>query len=242
MGFEGIRRGAAEPRSAAARPFLPTSTTECVNVLAHYHRAEVARMAGWRDRIDRTTNWSITVVGAMLSVSLSTPSAHHGVVLFAMLLILLLLMIESRRYRFFDVYRGRVRRLERSYYAQILSPASEPAEDDWMRELAEDLRKPMFRMSQGQAFARRLRRNYIWMFLILLLAWLLKISSPKMQPDGTPIEFALSPHAWLGNAAFGPIPGWLVMVSVAGLYGALLYSALRPVRAHGEIAHGDVHV
>ena len=182
MGVEIIQRDAAALHSA--RSFLATTSTECINILAHYHRAEVARMAGWRDRIDRTTNWSITVVGAMLSVSLSTPSAHHGVVLFAMLLILLLLMIESRRYRFFDVYRGRVRRLERSYYAQVLSPTPERAEDDWMRELAEDLRKRMFRMSQGQAFARRLRRNYIWMFLILLAAWLLKISSPTMQPGG----------------------------------------------------------
>ena len=152
----------------------------------------------------------------MLSVSLSTPSAHHGVVLSAMLLILLLLMIESRRYRFFDVYRGRVRRLERSYYAQVLSPNPEQAGDDWMHEVAEDLRKPMFRLSQGQAFSRRLRRNYIWMFLILLLAWLLKISSPKMQPEGASTEFGLSPDAWIGNAAFGPIPGWLVMVGVAG--------------------------
>jgi uncharacterized membrane protein len=44
-------------------------------------------MSGWRDRIDRTTNWAITVAGAMLSVSLSTPTAHHGVLLFAMVLV-----------------------------------------------------------------------------------------------------------------------------------------------------------
>jgi uncharacterized membrane protein len=68
-------------------------------------------MAGWRDRIDRTTNWAITVMAAMLSLSLSTPTAHHGVLLFAMLVVWLLLMIEARRYRFFDVYRARVRRL-----------------------------------------------------------------------------------------------------------------------------------
>src|SRR6185369_11265960 len=102
--------------------------------------------------------------------------------------------------------------------AQVLSPAANQAEDDWARVLAEDLRKPMFRMSQGQAFARRLRRNYIWMFVILLLAWLLKISSPKMQPDGASTEFGLSPDASIGNAAFGPIPGWLVIVGVAGFY------------------------
>src|SRR3954470_21711288 len=87
MGVETIRREPAEPHAAPPRPprpLLPTTSTECVNIRAHDHRAEVARMAGWRDRIDRTTNWAIPVVGAMLSVSLSTPTAHHGVVLFAL--------------------------------------------------------------------------------------------------------------------------------------------------------------
>ena len=85
---------APEQRPELAAPVFPGTPSEFITVLAHYHRAEIARMAGWRDRIDRTTNWAITVVGAMLSVSLSTPSAHHGVVLFAMLLVLLLLVIE----------------------------------------------------------------------------------------------------------------------------------------------------
>ena len=58
------------------------------------------------------------MVAAMLSVSLSTPTAHYGVLLFARVLILLLLVIEARRYRFFDVYRNRVRRMERTYFAQ----------------------------------------------------------------------------------------------------------------------------
>src|SRR5436190_1138794 len=156
MAIETIRRDAAGSPSVGLRPLLPTTPAEHVNVVAHYHRAEIARMAGWRDRIDRTTNWAITIVGAMLSVSLSTPTAHHGVVLFAMLLVLLMLVIESRRYRFFDVYRARVRRLERSYYAQVLSPVSQNDEDDWTRALADDLRKPMFLIGRKQAFARRL--------------------------------------------------------------------------------------
>jgi uncharacterized membrane protein len=41
----------------------------------------------------RTSNWAITVVGAMLSLSLSTTAAHHGIILFAMVLVLLLLVI-----------------------------------------------------------------------------------------------------------------------------------------------------
>ncbi|HKP86818.1 MAG TPA: DUF2270 domain-containing protein, partial [Blastocatellia bacterium] len=59
---------------------------EFVNALAHYYRGELSRMMSWRDRLDRTTNWAITGVGAMLSVSLSSPQSHHGVLLFAMIL------------------------------------------------------------------------------------------------------------------------------------------------------------
>jgi len=123
----------AEPSQAPPWPGLPRTSSEYVTLIAHYYRAEMGRMSGWRDRIDRTTNWAITVAGAMLSVSLSTPTSHHGVLLFAMVLVLLLLVIESRRYRFFDVYRARVRRLERQYYAQVFSRVGE-ADDDWMRD------------------------------------------------------------------------------------------------------------
>ena len=135
-------------------PVFPSTSTEFINVMAHYHRAEIARMAGWRDRIDRTTNWAITVVAAMLSVSLSTPTAHHGVLIFAMVLVLLLLVIEARRYRFFDVYRNRVRRMERNYYAQIFAP-QDGTTDDWILKLGEDLRQPLFLTSTRQALSRR---------------------------------------------------------------------------------------
>jgi uncharacterized membrane protein len=222
-------------------PGYPKTSAEFVNVVAHYYRAEMARMAGWRDRIDRTTNWAITVVGAMLSVSLSTPSSHHGVLLFAMVLVLLLLVIESRRYRFFDVYRARVRRLERQYYARVFSSTGEQ-DSDWVRGLSEDLRRPEFFISRGLAFSRRLRRNYCWMFLILLAAWLLKISSPKLKPDGGAGEFVYSFSEWISNATIGPLPGFVVVAIVAGFYGWLLYVALRRHKLEGELAISDVHV
>jgi len=91
-------------------------------------------------------------------------------------------VIESWRYRFFHVYRARVRWLERNcYYTQVLSPQIE-AEQGWTQALGDDLRRPRFLISLGQAISRRLRRNYCWLFLILLLAWLLKISSAELQP------------------------------------------------------------
>ena len=80
------------------------------------------------------------------------------------------------------------------------------------------------------------------MFAILFLAWLLKISLPKMQPGVAQAELALSPHEWLRNAALGPVPGWMVIVAVAGFNLWLLYTALRPYKLEGEFVHGDVHV
>src|SRR5690606_16854323 len=73
--------------------------------------------------------------------------------------------------------RGLVRRLERQYFAAVLAPLSEPEPDpDWARWLAADLRVPRFRISMGGALTRRLKRNYIWMYLILLLSWAVKIT------------------------------------------------------------------
>jgi uncharacterized membrane protein len=223
-----------------ATPPLPATSGELITALAHYHRAEIARMAGWRDRIDRTTNWAITAVAAMLSVSLSTPTAHHGVLLFAMVVVLLMLSIEARRYRFFDVYRTRVRRLERNYYAEIFDPRE--VRQDWARTLGEDLRKPEFLMSRRAALARRLRRNYGWMFLILLFAWVLKITSSKLQIDGAHRDFAQSLEDILRNSALGPIPGAAVLLIVAAFYGWLCYATFCKPTRPGELAYGEVHV
>ncbi len=229
------------PSLGRAELLFPATRTECVNLIAHYYRGEMGRMTSWRDRVDRTSNWAITVVAAMLSVSLSTPTAHHGVLLFAAILVMLLLAIESRRYRFFDVYRGRVRRLERHYFAALFSPIPE-ANPDWTRELADDLRRPVFAISFTRAMSRRLRRNYCWMFYVLLAAWLLKTTSTKLQPNGGDVEFVHSASEWLGNAALGPLHGWMVVVLVGIFYLWITYATFRHARAEGELAHGDVHV
>jgi len=214
---------------------IPKSSSEYITLIAHYYRAEMARMSGWRDRIDRTTNWAITVAGAMLSVSLSTPTAHHGV------LVLLFLVIEARRYRFFDVYRARVRLLERQYFARVFAPGGE-RDIEWISTLSNDLQRPVFLMGYWLAFSRRLRRNYIWMFLIVLIAWLLKISTPKLMPDGTPGHFAHSLSEWATGAAIGPVPGWAVVMAVAAFYCWMIYCALSRYPGEGELSIGDVHV
>ncbi|CDN47838.1 DUF2270 domain-containing protein [Neorhizobium galegae] len=222
-------------------PSLPMTSAEKANVIIHYYRGELGRMTSWRDRIDRTSNWSITVVAALLSVSLSTPTSHHGVVLFAMLLISLLLLIEARRYRFFDVYRARVRKLERHYFAQALYPQAD-LKPDWAQAIATSLRNPCFLISYREALFRRVRRNYVWMYVILLMAWLLKISTPKLLPNDTQADVVFSWSEAVNNAALGPLPGWSVIALVAVLYAAVIFSALHREPDDGEFAHGEVHV
>jgi uncharacterized membrane protein len=156
-----------------------------------------------------------------------------------MLVVLLLLVIEARRYRFFDVYRSRVRQMERNYYAQIFAP-TEKINTEWVRRLGEDLRAPLFLISLRTAMSRRLRRNYCWIFGILLLAWVVKITTKLPQSIGAGVNLH-SVEETVANAALGPVPGWLVLIVVASLYGWLLYMTLRKDRGTGELVHGEVH-
>jgi len=227
--------------SGFAVPPMPSTASEYITALAHYHRAEIARMAGWRDRIDRTTNWAITGSGAMLSVSLSSPSSHHGVLLFTMLLVTLFLIIEARRYRFFDVYRARVRLIERNYFSPLFA-AGKPVDPEWARKLAHSLDHPKFKISFYDAMSRRLRRNYFWIFLMMLLAWVLKLSTPSLQEVDAGRDVVTSLREVVSNASLGFLPGWFVLGAVALFYGWLVtMTFLRPDN-DAEFAHGDVHV
>jgi uncharacterized membrane protein len=146
-------------------------------------------------------------------------------VLLAMLLVTLLWTIEARRYRFFDVYRSRVRGLERHWYAQTFAP--DPKEDsEWLRQLAADLRKPSFHLTRQQALSRRLRRNYGWMYFVLLLAWLLKTCAND-RSSGEPSHLVSSVSEWVAHCQLAVLPGAVVIVLVAGFYGWLLFIGLR---------------
>jgi uncharacterized membrane protein len=201
---------------------FPEKPVEFVNAFAHYYRAEMQRAISWRDRLDRTTNWAIAAAAAILSVSLNQPEKHHGVLIFAMALVFLLLMIEARRYRFFDVYRRRVRLFESGYYGHIMAPVSPKPDDEWLRELGESIRTPVLVISLKEAMAHRLRRNYCWIFLILLAAWLLKVvgSVAFTQIWDSPSDLHV-------HAEVGWTPGWAIVLGVLAFHAWLAYIMVR---------------
>ena len=200
--------------------------------MSHFHRAEIARMAGWRDRLDLTSNWAITVVAAMLSVSLSTATAHHGVLLFAMLLVRCCSPIEARRYRFFDVYRAGSGR----WSATISGRSSRRART--RRELAAAPRRRLAQAAIPDLAPRSVRAAAASQLplhvMILLLAWILKISTPSLQAGETKIEFVHSFTEAVGNASLGPLPGWIVVLVLALFYLGLLYVAFFTHEEAGE--------
>ena len=223
------------PADLSASDVFPQSRAELANAYAHYFRAEMQRAISWRDRLDRTTNWAIAAAAGILSVSLNQPEKHHGLLIFAMAVVFLLLVIESRRYRFFDVYRRRVRIFETGYYAQIMAPLDGGKELEWLKELGDSIRAPGVALTMMQAMAHRLRRNYCWIFLILLAAWLLKVegSLAFTQILTRPADLHL-------QAEIGWTPGWAVLAGVLGFHAWLVYIMIRHGGATREAVMGEV--
>jgi uncharacterized membrane protein len=217
---------------------LPNTTSEGVTLLAHFYRGEVARVISWRDRLDRTTNWAIGALAAMLSIALATENSHHSVLLFAMLLIHVMLFIEARRYRFFHVYRARLRLFETRYLAAALD-FDENNKRVALDEIRESLRVPRFTITMTEAMSRRLRRNYCWIFLVVLLAWLVKTTSHFSQGRTRLVH---SIGEFLQNASIAGIAGAAVIAGVAAMYAWLIFVTLRYKLDEDDLGPGNVHV
>jgi len=80
------------------------------------------------------------------------------------------------------------------------------------------------------------------MFIIMLLAWGIKIATPILQLEGGATGFRHSLIEALNNASIGPIPGWLTSLLIGVFYSAIITIALSTKVDDGELLHGSVHV
>jgi uncharacterized membrane protein len=180
-----------------------------IGALAHMFRAEVYRSSVFRMRFDNTTNWAVVTTGIAMSASFSSASASPLPLVLVGLLVSFFLLIEARRYRYFDIWRIRTRVLERRFCAPLLAGEWGSPNSEWARRLAEDYCEPRYRISYARAVGRRLRSNYAWIFAIQMLAYYGKIAIH-------PTPLASLTDLWQ-RAAVGPIPGQL-MVLVGGVF------------------------
>jgi len=213
MSFE--ETGEQATLTAKANPEVRYTPAE-LTTLAHLYRGEMYRSKIWRTRLDTTTNWAVATTGIALSVTFSNAEISPVPLLLVGLLVSIFLGIEARRYRYFDIWRTRVRLLEVCFYGPILVGQPISTSNRWNEVLAEDYKDIRFHISFWEAAGRRLRRNYIWIFIIIGISYLSKLTIHP-TPAKTLDEF-------LGRAAMGPVPGGLVLT--IGLIGYAILTTL----------------
>jgi uncharacterized membrane protein len=177
---------------------------EFTTAMVHLYRGEVSRANVWRQRLDSTTNWAVLTAGAAISFALGNASGHHGVIILNMLLVTLFLFIEARRYRYYELFAARVRLMETDFFAAMFVPPFGPAAD-WAESMAENLLHPHFNISTWEAVGRRFRRNYLWIYVVLALAWVAKSAL-------FPTPLAAWPE-FVERSAIGPVPGEVVIIA-----------------------------
>ena len=230
--------GAAQSKPPAGR-FDPVY----VNAMSHFYRGELGRIMAWRNRLDNTTNWAITVSSSIFTISFSLAQVPHIIFFFNIAIVWVMLWIEARRYRFYDAFRARVRMLEAHFLVPIVSQNTTLLQGDWQKLVCEDLLLPSFKISVMEAVGRRLKRNYGFIFLIILGAWITKIflhAHPHPEDANSRID---SFAAFYAALSVGPsIPSWLVAFLLLSTFsfviGTLIYIGRK---GSGEISEFGAH-
>ncbi|MDF2231732.1 DUF2270 domain-containing protein [Albimonas sp. CAU 1670] len=199
--------GTKGPEEGPTRAF---SAAE-IGALAHLYRGEVYRSTVWRTRLDTTTNWSVVTLGVALSITFSSTQASPLPLVLVGVLVLFFLMLEARRYRYFNVWRARARWMETHFYAPMLHEGDLHTETGWQEVLANDYWRPRYHVALWIAVGRRMRRNYIWILLIQSAAYAGKIVVHPEPPTALADIWA--------RAAVGPVPGEVM------IFGGVVYVA-----------------
>jgi uncharacterized membrane protein len=216
----------AQGQGAAQQKLSPA---EFNMAIVHFYRGEITRANTWRNRLDTTTNWAVITAGATLSFAFGDPFSPHFVILINSLLVAFFLFMEARRYRYYEIWSSRVRVVETGYFAQILTPDG-PSDKQWAEHLANDLITPHFTISEWEAIGRRLRRNYMWIFILLAASWNLKVYLHPVRAT----DFSV----FMDRATIGVVPGPVVLAIGVVFNISLVIFAIATVRlreATGEV-------
>jgi uncharacterized membrane protein len=193
-----------------------------IGALAHLYRGEVYRSTVWRTRLDTSTNWAVVTTGIALSATYSSAEASPLPMVLVGFIVAVFLLLEARRYRYFNVWRARARLLETDFYAPLIRGEGVRLDSGWTELLANDYRSPRYHISFVRAIGRRLRRTYAWIFLIQAVAYYGKLAIH-------PVALASLADLWQ-RAAIGPIPGRLVVIAGVLFHGGWAVLAFATLR------------
>lgn len=223
--------------SGASRPPMdfestPLTRSEYISAMVHFYRGEVSRSNVWRQRLDQTTNWAVVTTAAIITFTFAATERTHVLLLLSSFVTLGFLWIEARRFRYFSVYRARVRMLEENFLLPIVTRNLISPKPDWREFVAMDLDVPKFKITPVESLALRVRYNYYWLFTAQAAAWLLKT---WMHPDP-----ALTLREWYGHMGVGTVPGWPLLL-IGGLFFAAMSVLFVLGGRAGEIVEDEIH-
>lgn len=141
------------------------------SVMAHAYRAEIDRVATWRQRLDQTTTWAVTLMAAIFTWAFSSPENPHYLLLIGIVVVTIFLSIEARRYRDYDVFRPRARVIQENLFANALDPSAGVESHDWRTELSRNYRRPPLKVSLFEALSNRLRSVSLALLGVLVAVW-----------------------------------------------------------------------
>jgi uncharacterized membrane protein len=206
-----------------------------VNAMSHFYRGELGRIMVWRQRLDVTTNWAITSTTAIVTIAFSSHEVPHIIFFFNLAIVWGLLWIEARRYRFYDAFRARVRMLEAHFLVPMVMENRDLLQGEWKKLVCEDLILPCFKISRLEAIGRRLKRNYVFIFILIMVAWVTKIFLHARAP----IE---GMGSFYGALSVGHIPSWLVaFIFVGTLISVITITIYVSKKSSGEISEFGTH-
>ena len=217
---------APEPKAKAP----PRFENAYVTAMSHFYRGELGRIMSWRSRLDPTTNWAITTTSTIFTVAFSIESVPHIIFFFNIAIVSIMLWIEARRYRFYDAFRARVRMLEAHFLVPIVAQNTSLLQGEWQKLVCEDLLLPSFKISVFEAVGRRLKRNYVFIYLVILMAWITKIFLHAKTPITSFDSFY---HALAVGTS---IPSWLV----AGIFVGTFVSVIGVTIYIGKKTTGEI--
>lgn len=213
---EEVRRRGLKPKPTPQMIVTKLAPAEFNTAMVHFYRGEIQRSNIWRNRLDATTNWAVITAGATLSFVFSSPDNPHFAIPINTILVSIFLFMEARRYRYYEVWANRVRVIETGYFAPMLSHRTIPPDKEWAEHISADLISPHFTISVWEALGRRLRANYLWIFILLALSWTLKVyihpAPILLNSDADKRVF------WdiiFARSQIGLAPGWLVILAGA---------------------------
>lgn len=201
-------------------PESPPYAKDRSTILIHFYRAMVGRADTWRNRMDATTNWAIVVTAAVISFALGSKVVPHWALSISSLMTLSFLLLEARRLCFYNLWQQRVLLLERGLVRPALwafDPDAEPepksSEEEFRAAIDAHLGRTVPTMRLRKAVARRLRRVYLYLIGVQVLAWVVKLASHP-TPAASVQEVIERGQVWQlpGGVVFGLVGASLVFV------------------------------